>query len=148
MNCFGVCISLVLLLRSKICGHCVHTKHKKVRSARIGLACLKAAHVLTPVVQCPTVWLSIFCAFANDDAAVERINCFAPPSVGHVLTPFLQCSLMYSKTLFVLLCLWYEPWVCNKILLLLLITILIFWCPGTHCMYCLFQNHKLIIPYH
>jgi len=25
----------------------------------------------------------------NDDAAVERINCFAPPSVGHVLTPFL-----------------------------------------------------------
>ena len=34
----------------KICGHCVHTKHKKVRSAGIGLARLKAGHVLTPVV--------------------------------------------------------------------------------------------------
>ena len=33
MNCFGVCVSPVLLLCSKICGHCVHTKHKKVRSA-------------------------------------------------------------------------------------------------------------------
>jgi len=28
VNCFGVCVSSVLLLRSKICGHCVHTKHK------------------------------------------------------------------------------------------------------------------------
>ena len=33
VNCFGVCVSPVLLLYSKICGHCVHTKHKKVRSA-------------------------------------------------------------------------------------------------------------------
>jgi len=39
-----------LLLCSKVCGHCVHTKHKKVRSAGIGLARLKAGHVLTPVV--------------------------------------------------------------------------------------------------
>jgi len=53
------------------------------------LAPLKAGHVLTTVVKCPTVWLSIFCAFANDDTAVERINCFASPSVGHVQTPFL-----------------------------------------------------------
>ena len=34
----------------KICGHCVHTKHKKVRSAGKGLAPLKDGHVLTPVV--------------------------------------------------------------------------------------------------
>ena len=27
---------------------------------------------------------------------VERINCYVPPSVGHVLTPFLYCTLMYS----------------------------------------------------
>jgi len=33
-----------LLLCSKVCGHCVHTKHKKVRSAGIGLARLKAGH--------------------------------------------------------------------------------------------------------
>ena len=50
MNCFGVCVLPVLLLHSKICGHCVHTKHKKVRSAGIGLARLKAGNVLTPVV--------------------------------------------------------------------------------------------------
>ena len=50
LNGFGVCVSPVLLLRSKICGHCVHTKHKKVRSAGIGLARLKAGHVLTPVL--------------------------------------------------------------------------------------------------
>ena len=50
VNCFGVGVSPVLLLRSKICGHCVHTKHKKVRSAGIGLARLKVGHVLTPVV--------------------------------------------------------------------------------------------------
>ena len=39
VNCFGVCVSPVLLLCSKICGHCVHTKHKKVRSAGIGSSC-------------------------------------------------------------------------------------------------------------
>ena len=33
--------------------------------------------------------VSIFCAFANGDTAVVRINSFAPPSVGHVQTPFL-----------------------------------------------------------
>ena len=43
-------MSPVLLLRSKICGHCVLTKHKKVRSTGIGLARLKAGHVLTTVV--------------------------------------------------------------------------------------------------
>jgi len=39
--------------------------------------------------QCATVWLSIFCALANDDTAVVRITCFAPSNVGHVQTPFL-----------------------------------------------------------
>jgi len=46
-------------LCSKICGHCVHTKHKKVRSAGKGLAPLKAGHVLTPVV------LTSFCALVS-----------------------------------------------------------------------------------
>jgi len=35
------------------------------------------------------VWLSIFCALANDDTAVVRIKCFAPSNVGHVQTWFL-----------------------------------------------------------
>ena len=30
-----------------------------------------------------------FCALANDDTAVVRTKCFAPPNVGHVKTPFL-----------------------------------------------------------
>jgi len=50
VNCFGVCVSPVLPLCSKLCGHYVHNKHKKVRSAGKGLALLKAGHVLTPVV--------------------------------------------------------------------------------------------------
>ena len=38
---------------------------------------------------CATVWLSIFCALVNDDTAVVRIKCFAPPNVGRVQTRFL-----------------------------------------------------------
>ena len=50
---------------------------------------LKVVHILTLVVWCATVWLSIFCALANDDTAVVRIKCFTLPNVGHVQTPFL-----------------------------------------------------------
>ena len=56
--------SPVLLLCSKICGHCVHTKHEKV-SAGKSLAPLKAGHVLTPVVWCPTVWCIHFLCFCE-----------------------------------------------------------------------------------
>jgi len=37
----------------KICGHCVHTKHKKSKKC---FAPHKVEHVLTPVVWCATVW--------------------------------------------------------------------------------------------
>ena len=75
----------------KICGHCVHTKHKEVRSAgkvfcsSQGWTC----RLLTPVMWCATVWISIFRALANDDTGVVRIQCFALLNVGHVQTPFL-----------------------------------------------------------
>jgi len=74
----------------KICWYCVHTKHKK----KLGVlgkcfALVKVGHVLTPVVWCTAVWLSIFSALANNDTAVVRIKCFAPPNVGHVQTLFL-----------------------------------------------------------
>ena len=75
----------------KICGHCVHTKHKEKKYEVLGkcFAPLKVGHALTPVVWCATLWLSIFCAFANDDTAVVRLTCFAPQNVGHGQTPFL-----------------------------------------------------------
>ena len=73
-------VSSVLLLCSKnmwtLCR--LHTKLWKVRSAGKCFAPLKVGHVLTPVVWCATVWVSIFCAIANDDTAVVRIKRFAP----------------------------------------------------------------------
>ena len=73
----------------KICVDCVHTKHKKVRSARKVFCASQGWTRTNTGLWCATVWLSIFCALANDDTAVVRIKRFAPLNVGHVQTPFL-----------------------------------------------------------
>ena len=62
----------------KVCGHCVHIKRNKKKKLEVlgkTFAPLKVGHVLTLVVWCATVWLSIFCALANDDIAMVRIVC-------------------------------------------------------------------------
>ena len=89
MNCFSVRVSSVLLLRSK--KHVDNVYTPSITKKEVLGKCFaphKVGHVLTPIMQCTTVWISIFCVLVNDDTAVVMTKCFAPPNVGHVQTPF------------------------------------------------------------